>query len=412
MDISLNLGRALLCAALAAALLVGGPSADAQVTSSASPANDPLLVGALVEAEERLAALTAGRSAAEEALEQREGALDEADAALASAVKVVDRARDTLRRAEQRTTTAKAQALVDGQRTARMSEVLEGEQQELTDVVVELYKSGGDAARLTASIDALTAARGPTDFIVAVQRLQMGVGSQRADVEELAGWTRDQQEQQKTSLATVELRAEQQHVAEALLGEAVGRQRHARERVDEAARHRREALDDLQRIEEDHVRQQAEVDELEEAAAEVRNTRWRAGWLGSSGLIWPTDGAVTSGFGLRKHPVLGKVKRHTGLDIPAPTGQVIVAADAGAVSTAGSRGGYGIAVEINHGNGVSTLYAHTSRLLVRAGAHVRQGQPIALVGSTGMSTGPHLHFEVRSGGAPRDPMAWFNGSTR
>jgi len=112
---------------------------------------------------------------------------------------------------------------------------------------------------------------------------------------------------------------------------------------------------------------------------------------------------VTSGFGLRHDPFDGHLTRHAGVDLAAEEGTDIRAAAGGVVLRAGARGGYGDAVEIDHGGGVTTLYAHASELLVREGEEVAPGQPIARVGQTGRATGSHLHFELREGGRPVDP---------
>jgi murein DD-endopeptidase MepM/ murein hydrolase activator NlpD len=126
-----------------------------------------------------------------------------------------------------------------------------------------------------------------------------------------------------------------------------------------------------------------------------------------SGFVWPTQGRITSRYGMRWHPILGRYRMHTGVDIAAPTGQSIVAAQSGTVLVAGWLRGYGLTVIINHGNGVSTLYAHTSAVLVSVGDYVERGAVIARVGSTGLATGPHLHFEVRVNGEPKNPMNWY-----
>ena len=112
---------------------------------------------------------------------------------------------------------------------------------------------------------------------------------------------------------------------------------------------------------------------------------------------------VTSAFGLRHDPFDGHLTRHAGVDLAAQEGEDIRAAAGGVVLRAGARGGYGDAVEIDHGGGVTTLYAHASELLVREGEEVAPGQPIARVGQTGRATGSHLHFELREGGRPVDP---------
>ncbi|MEA2696662.1 MAG: hypothetical protein QOI66_933 [Myxococcales bacterium] len=117
---------------------------------------------------------------------------------------------------------------------------------------------------------------------------------------------------------------------------------------------------------------------------------------------------ITSPFGRRTDPVDGGTKYHTGIDLRAPEGSPILAAESGVVKSAGQRGGYGNAVEIDHGNGRSTLYAHASELLVTAGEKVAEGQAIGRAGMTGHATGPHLHFEVRLNDRPVDPTRALN----
>jgi murein DD-endopeptidase MepM/ murein hydrolase activator NlpD len=119
----------------------------------------------------------------------------------------------------------------------------------------------------------------------------------------------------------------------------------------------------------------------------------------------PIPGApVGSPFGARIDPITGELSFHPGLDIEATTGTPIKAAGAGVVVVAGDCGGYGNCVVIDHGHSVATLYGHQSRVLVEPGTLVTDGQVIGLVGSTGKSTGPHLHFEVRLHGTPVDPL--------
>jgi murein DD-endopeptidase MepM/ murein hydrolase activator NlpD len=120
-------------------------------------------------------------------------------------------------------------------------------------------------------------------------------------------------------------------------------------------------------------------------------------------LVMPAEGRISSSFGMRTHPISGQRKMHTGMDIAAPTGTPVRAAADGVVSFAGRRGGYGNTVIVDHPDGTQTLYAHKHTLGVRAGESVTAGQTIGTVGSTGHSTGPHLHFEVRRDGEPQDP---------
>jgi murein DD-endopeptidase MepM/ murein hydrolase activator NlpD len=119
-------------------------------------------------------------------------------------------------------------------------------------------------------------------------------------------------------------------------------------------------------------------------------------------MLWPARGPISTYFGF-----VGPLspRGQAGIDIAAPMGAPVLAAQSGVVDLATRDGGYGIYVVIDHGGGVRTLYAHLSQLLVSPGQSVGRGEQIGLVGSTGFSTGPHLHFEVRQNGALRDPLA-------
>ena len=121
----------------------------------------------------------------------------------------------------------------------------------------------------------------------------------------------------------------------------------------------------------------------------------------------PINGArLSSGYGMRRHPILGYKRMHAGLDFKAGYGAPIFAATNGVVAYAGRKGGYGNFVQINHGGGIATGYAHMSRIAASPGQRVRQGQIIGYVGSTGLSTGPHLHYEVFRNGAPVNPAGF------
>jgi len=126
-------------------------------------------------------------------------------------------------------------------------------------------------------------------------------------------------------------------------------------------------------------------------------------------IVWPVEGVynVSSPYGYRIHPISGVKKMHTGIDVPASTGTNILSAEDGFVITASYITGYGNTVIISHGGGLTTLYGHASKLLVSQGQEVKKGEVIAEVGSTGYSTGPHLHFEVRVSGSHTDPMNYL-----
>lgn len=125
-------------------------------------------------------------------------------------------------------------------------------------------------------------------------------------------------------------------------------------------------------------------------------------------MMWPVSGGwISSYYGNRYHPVLGYYRWHYGIDYAADSGAPIKAMEDGTVLLAGWNGDYGNCVILDHGGGVSSLYGHASKVLVRAGQDVVKGQTVALVGSTGLSTGPHLHFEVRVNGQTQDPLTWL-----
>ncbi|MFN6471747.1 MAG: murein hydrolase activator EnvC family protein [Nostoc sp. SerVER01] len=145
-----------------------------------------------------------------------------------------------------------------------------------------------------------------------------------------------------------------------------------------------------------------------EAAAQAKtNSRTSIIIQGTGMFAYPSDAPTSSPFGWRMHPVLGYRRFHAGMDFAASYGSTIRAADSGTVIFAGWYGGYGRAVIIDHGKGITTLYGHTSELYVTDGQGVERGQAIAAVGSTGLSTGPHLHFEVRRNGSPVNPADYL-----
>ena len=130
-------------------------------------------------------------------------------------------------------------------------------------------------------------------------------------------------------------------------------------------------------------------------------------WVQGTGQLgWPVSGEITSPYGYRVHPIWGTTIYHSGIDIGVDEGTPVHAADGGVVVWSGWMGGYGYAVVIDHGNGLSTLYGHNSELAVDEGQSVAKGQVISYAGSTGNSTGPHVHFEVRVNGDPVDPVSY------
>jgi len=171
----------------------------------------------------------------------------------------------------------------------------------------------------------------------------------------------------------------------------------------------------IQQLNTKELETQAQIDAYREALSSVNETLIQAANSGfgadyaGGNLGWPAPGyyTITCPFGMRIHPILKIYELHTGVDIGVPMNSDIVAANDGVVVTAGYNTAYGNMIMIDHGGGVSTVYAHGSELLVQVGDTVKKGQVIMKSGSTGWSTGPHLHFEVRINGIPTDPMPYI-----
>lgn len=179
---------------------------------------------------------------------------------------------------------------------------------------------------------------------------------------------------------------------------------------------REERAQVLYKAQEEEASSQAEYDRLlaisENIAAMLRNMESsgggaQAGRGGTGRFMWPCSGPITSYYGWRTHPIFGTTKYHSGMDIAVDTGTPIQAADSGTVVYSGWLGGYGNCVMIDHGGGLVTLYGHNSALNVSEGQYVNKGTVIAYAGSTGYSTGPHCHFEVRLHGELTEPLNYL-----
>lgn len=177
---------------------------------------------------------------------------------------------------------------------------------------------------------------------------------------------------------------------------------------------RRHVAGEVAEIEGLSASEEAQLEALiREREAQLAAARKAAGITGPGNtapgaLAWPITGTITSPFGWRHNPFGGSNEFHQGLDIAAAYGTTVTAAAAGTVIQAGWYGGYGNYILIDHGGGMSTGYGHLSRIFVSNGQEVQRGQAIGAEGSTGASTGPHLHFEVRISGKPVDPIGYLH----
>ncbi|HLU53042.1 MAG TPA: peptidoglycan DD-metalloendopeptidase family protein [Acidimicrobiia bacterium] len=237
----------------------------------------------------------------------------------------------------------------------------------------------GDSSQLLRQLDVLEAEE---------ERQQGILDEQRRAQERLLAELAEQREAQEAEVARVDsLRA--QYAAEAQAAEALVASLNA----------------EIAKFEEHKEGLEADAAALEKELA----ARGSTGAGPGGPLARPVPGGVSSGFGYRIHPIFGTRRMHTGWDMSASSGSPIHAAGDGVVVSAGTRGGYGNAVVIDHGGGLATLYAHQSSMAVSAGQQVSQGQVIGYVGCTGYCTGPHLHFEVRVNGTPVDPGGYVGG---
>lgn len=395
-------GRAALLVALVAGLL-GAPGAGPATAAGADPERREELQDQLQEfttTEARLA-------------EELEALQEERDRLAAELAAVEQRVADAEAAVE-------AAVVVEGQATARAAAAeselrrtstrLARNVRRLQDQAVSAFMSGGATAELNGllevgDIQELETAQAYSNAVVAHQDAVVDeVERLKEQVEELA----DRAERARAAAVEAAhdaevrrdaLRAERDDVA-SLRGDA------------DAAAARQAAFLDQVRLQRASV--EAELAALQAVSSSI--SAWLATAQSGQVAVAPTRGMlllpvpsarVSSSFGPRVHPIFGDVRVHTGVDFAAPNGTPIAAAGAGVVVVAGPQGGYGNVVVIDHGNALATMYAHQSRVAVVVGQRVAAGETIGAVGSTGNSTGPHGHFEVRVSGTPVDPLAYL-----
>ncbi len=280
--------------------------------------------------------------------------------------------------------------------------------EELELIEADLFKQNEDLnARLRAMykngkvgfLDVLLGSSSISDFMTNLDRVQMIYDSDKEILESL------QQEKQliadqKAYLEDMEASLEAKKASQASKMNEL-----ASDKSDVAAQKTAVAAEN-QELASQIDAMQAEADSL---IAEIRRLQSGGDYSGGA-MTWPSPGVtrVTSNFGYRIHPILKVNKMHTGIDIGCPSNTTIVAAADGKVIKTGWNSGYGNMIMIDHGGGIVTLYAHLNSILVSTGSTVTRGSKIALSGSTGMSTGPHLHFEVRENGNYVNPLNWVS----
>jgi murein DD-endopeptidase MepM/ murein hydrolase activator NlpD len=334
--------------------------------------------------------------------------IDEAEKAVRLATAERDNAASALAQLEKQLGQVTAELNAKTQQLSVTEGDLRDRQEVLDSRLVNVYKSGGRVLYLAAllerssfselvgRIDLLSKIAAQDNAIVGqIESLRAKVEAQKQDLEAERARVTVVESRQKASARELETKA-------AARGESLNRL--------ESARNAKQKV--VNKAEKDRASWAKQEDALLAESARISNqlrslsvaTPAKAG---KGILLRPVNGAVTSGFGYRMHPIFHVRKLHTGVDLHAGMGTPIHAAAAGTVIFAGWRGGYGKCVIISHGGGLATLYGHQSEILVAEGQKVKRGEVIGKVGSTGYSTGPHLHFEVRVNGSPVDPLGYL-----
>ncbi len=277
---------------------------------------------------------------------------------------------------------------------AATEEKLQAQQKLFEDRLVAMYKAGS-----VSHVELLLSARSLTDLMARARYLKE-IARQDASIIEEYKKTKDQLNALRQSLEDdiqelANLRLDRERKVAQVASRAQDRERYLAQ-IQSDRKKLEEALDELER-------------ESELLAKEIERLQAQSSRPGKANLsmIWPVQGRITSYFGNRIHPILGYARFHAGIDIAAGYGTPIGAAEDGRVLVARHDSGYGNYVVLDHGGGISTVYAHCETLLVKVGQEVTRGQVIAKVGSTGLSTGPHLHFEVRVQGQPTNPLNYL-----
>jgi murein DD-endopeptidase MepM/ murein hydrolase activator NlpD len=385
--VSPHLRRALAVAAII--LIAGLPPAEARMQSPFARLKQTLnsIVDKIRGKQAQIHKTAVAKQRTEDRLADCQGQLDTARNQVASCRDRLSAARAAVAEAEQRLKAARAK--------------LKLQQGRFSQRIAASYTEGP-----VSYADVLLGARDFNDFLdrqyyveKIAHRDSEVLGSVRAAKQQVADERVVLLKRQQTLLALeVELAAHEQQVAvktnqqQQLLTEITGQLRKEKEELDELEQDSRRVEGQIRRAME--ARRRA-------ARAHPESYRELPSW---TGFHMPVAGRITSGFGMRYHPMLHAMIFHSGIDFAVPFGTPIHAAASGEVMLASLNGGYGLCIIILHGNRMQTLYGHCSRLAVHAGQMVHRGEIIGYVGSTGRSTGPHLHFEVRRDGHAINPL--------
>ena len=336
--------------------------------------------------------------------------LDEANGELQDVQSNLSENLQQVEKLDERIETAETQLKEQESKITKLKSTIDEMEQELNTVTEkydkqqELFKQRLVAvyeAGETKYLDILVKSRSLTDFISSYSIITELAEMDNSLIEEL------ENKKKKMDLAKQKLEKEKEELA------IIAENQTRISRTLQNTKKMRESF--IEKLSEDEKKLQSKIDEINEQYALVNSQILAIAQQGidtkyiGGELAWPIPGytRITSKYGMRVHPITGQYKLHTGVDVGAPEGANFIAANDGIVTKAEYNTAYGNMVIIDHGGGISTLYAHGSKILVEVGQVVKRGESVLKVGSTGYSTGPHAHFEVRIVGITTDPLPYI-----
>ncbi len=296
-------------------------------------------------------------------------------------------------------------AETDARIAAKEAEIAEFERQiEEKDEVFKARLRAMDETNATGYIDLLLDSSSLSDFINRIETLREITAYDRGIINEMIDLKKNVEKSRDELMKT----REEQEAARALVQT---KQDELNKKIAEKTSYMKSLEKDIAKYKQMEDAAEAQMESLKRSVSGSTGSVGASGRIEYSGgiMCWPAPSYtyMSSPYGYRIHPIYGTKKFHSGVDLAAPGGSPILAAADGVVTFAGWNGGYGNCLMIDHGSGITTLYGHSSKLLVSKGQRVTRGQQVALVGTTGASTGNHLHFEVLNNGATTDPMAYL-----
>ena len=345
-------------------------------------------------------------NAAQQELENASALVREVAAELAEIRKQLPIAEAKLKKAREELAAAKEKDRLAAEKLAELENQLQITQKNyddtrsyVADVARSLYQEGP-----LATIEILLGSTDPNDFSQKLMAMQTFVGNQNERLAQLET-IKAQLEQEQAAVAA------QKVILEAQKAEALVAAQKAKAAEEEVLRLIAKQKAALAKAESEREATRKRYEQLRAEQIRLQQlARLRAGLGGTMAgeLYWPVPGArFSQGVGPRRHPVYGYRSCHTGIDLAAGTGTPIAAAATGIVTAVTTLRAYGRVIVIAHNGGLSTMYAHLSRFNVNVGQGIAVGDTIGFVGSSGWSTGPHLHFEVHVNGTPHNPLGWF-----